>query len=70
MCDWSLLQSKLISNSSVSAGSPHVKKIRFSLRQKGSTAGGRATVALLHLNDAERVVYRLGLIDIAHYPPL
>ena len=34
----------------------------------GITASGRATVALLHLNDAERVTYRLGLIDIGHYP--
>jgi hypothetical protein len=25
-------------------------------------------VALLHLNDAERVAYRLGLIDLGHYP--
>jgi 5-methylcytosine-specific restriction endonuclease McrA len=32
------------------------------------TSSGRATVALLHLNDAERVAYRLGLIDIGHYP--
>jgi hypothetical protein len=32
------------------------------------TASDRAAVALLHLNDAERVVYRLGLVDIGHYP--
>ncbi len=25
-------------------------------------------VALLHLNDAERPAYRLGLVDIGHYP--
>ena len=37
-------------------------------RIEGITASGRATVALLHLNDAERVAYRLGLIDIGHYP--
>ncbi len=36
-------------------------------RIEGMTASGRATVALLHLNDAERVAYRLGLIDIGHY---
>jgi uncharacterized membrane protein len=35
---------------------------------EGITASGRATVSLLHLNDAERVAYRLGLIDIGHYP--
>ena len=35
---------------------------------EGITSSGRATVALLHLNDAERVAYRLGLIDIGHYP--
>jgi hypothetical protein len=35
---------------------------------EGITASGRATVALLHLNDPERVAYRLGLIDIGHYP--
>ena len=35
---------------------------------EGITASGRATVALLHLNDAERVTYRLGLIDLGHYP--
>ena len=37
-------------------------------RIEGLTASGRATVALLHLNDVERVAYRLGLIDIGHYP--
>jgi len=36
---------------------------------EGITASGRATVALLHLNDPERVTYRLGLIDLGHYPP-
>jgi len=35
---------------------------------EGITSSGRATVALLHLNDAERVAYRLGLIDLGHYP--
>ncbi len=35
---------------------------------EGITSSGRATVALLHLNDAERVAYRLGLVDIGHYP--
>ena len=35
---------------------------------EGITASGRATVALLHLNDAERVAYRLRLNDIGHYP--
>ena len=35
---------------------------------EGMTARGRATVALLHFNDAERVAYRLGLIDLGHYP--
>ena len=34
---------------------------------EGITSSGRATVALLHLNDAERVTFRLGLIDINHY---
>jgi HNH endonuclease len=33
------------------------------------TSSGRATVILLHLNAAERVAYRLGLIAIGHYPP-
>ena len=37
-------------------------------RIEGITASGRATAALLHLNDPERVTYRLGLIDIGHYP--
>ena len=37
-------------------------------RIEGITSSGRATVALLHLNDAERVAYRLGLIDLGHYP--
>jgi 5-methylcytosine-specific restriction endonuclease McrA len=37
-------------------------------RIEGITASSRATVALLHLNDAERVAYRLGLIDLGHYP--
>ena len=37
-------------------------------RIEGITARGRATVVLLHLNDAERVAYRLGLIDIGHFP--
>ena len=34
---------------------------------EGITSSGRATVALLHLNDAERVAFRLALIDIGHY---
>jgi hypothetical protein len=38
-------------------------------RIEGITASGRATVALLHLNDAERITYRLGLIALGHYPP-
>jgi hypothetical protein len=37
-------------------------------RAQGISSSGRATVALLHLNDVERVAYRLGLIDIGHYP--
>jgi 5-methylcytosine-specific restriction endonuclease McrA len=36
-------------------------------RIEGLTASARATVALLHFNDVERVAYRLGLIDIGHY---
>ena len=36
---------------------------------EGINASGCATVALLHLNDPERVAYRLGLIDLGHYPP-
>lgn len=32
------------------------------------TASGRATVALLHLNDEERIARREGLISIGHYP--
>ena len=36
---------------------------------EGTTANGRATVELLRLNDPERVAYRLGLIEIGHYPP-
>jgi hypothetical protein len=36
---------------------------------EGMTASGRATVALLHLNDPERVAYHLGLIDLGHYSP-
>ena len=35
---------------------------------EGMTASGRATVILLHLNDAERIAYRLGLMEIGHYP--
>jgi|SRR5258707_5818845 len=35
---------------------------------EGITASDRATVALLHINNAERVSYRLGLIEIGHYP--
>jgi hypothetical protein len=35
---------------------------------EGITSSGRATVALLHMNDPERVAYRLGLIEIGHYP--
>jgi hypothetical protein len=35
---------------------------------EGITASGRATAALLHLNDEERVAYRLGLIEIGRYP--
>jgi len=32
------------------------------------TASGRATVALLHFNDEERIAHRLGLIEIGHFP--
>ncbi len=35
---------------------------------KGITSSGRATVTLLHMNDPERVAYRLGLIEIGRYP--
>ncbi len=35
---------------------------------EGITSSGRATVTLLHMNDPERVTYRLGLIEIGHYP--
>lgn len=35
---------------------------------EGITACGRATSALLHMNDAERVAYRMGLVEIGHYP--
>jgi 5-methylcytosine-specific restriction endonuclease McrA len=35
---------------------------------EGITSSGRATVALLHLNAPERVAYRLGLIELGHYP--
>lgn len=35
---------------------------------EGITSSGRATVVLLHMNDSERVAYRLGLIEIGHYP--
>lgn len=38
-------------------------------RIEGVAASGRATAALLHLNDPERVAFRLGLVDIGHYPP-
>jgi len=34
---------------------------------EGLTASGRATVTLLRLNGAERVAFRLGLIEIGHY---
>lgn len=37
-------------------------------RIEGITSSGRATVALLHLNDAERVAFRLRLIELGHYP--
>jgi 5-methylcytosine-specific restriction endonuclease McrA len=36
---------------------------------EGLTASGRATVALLRLNETERVAFRLGLIEIGRYPP-
>jgi hypothetical protein len=35
---------------------------------EGITSSGRATVTLLHMNDSERVAYRMGLIEIGHYP--
>ena len=35
---------------------------------EGISSSGRATVALLHLNAPERVAYRLGLIELGHYP--
>ena len=34
---------------------------------EGITARGRATVALLHFNDTERVAFRLRLIELGHY---
>jgi hypothetical protein len=36
---------------------------------EGITSSGRATVTLLHMNDPERVAYRLGLIEIGRYLP-
>jgi hypothetical protein len=35
---------------------------------EGITSSSRATVVLLHMNDVERVAYRLGLIEVGHYP--
>lgn len=35
---------------------------------EGITSSGRATVALLRMNDPERVAYRLALIELGHYP--
>ena len=37
---------------------------------EGITASGRATANLLHLNSEERVAFRLGLMEIGHYPPV
>lgn len=37
-------------------------------RIEGITASGRATVALLRLNDPERVTFRLRLIELGYYP--
>src|SRR5215472_5329999 len=33
---------------------------------EGITSSGRATATLLHMNDLERVAYRMGLIEIGH----
>jgi hypothetical protein len=38
-------------------------------RIEGLTAAGRATSTLLHLNSADRLDFRLGLMEIGHYPP-
>jgi HNH endonuclease len=46
----------------------HVIAEKHGGRIEGITASGRATVTLLHLTDAEGVAYRLGLIDLGHYP--
>lgn len=35
---------------------------------EGITASSRATVALLRMNDPERVAYRLALIELGRYP--
>ena len=37
-------------------------------RIEGITASGRATIALLHMNDPERVAYRLALMTLGRYP--
>ncbi len=39
-------------------------------RIEGVTARGRAIAALLHMNDAERVTQRVGLIALGRYPIL
>jgi hypothetical protein len=53
---------------------PHEQKWQRHFRLNGTliegiTSSGRATVALLHMNDPERVALRLELIEIGHYPP-
>lgn len=63
-----------LSNKAVFLFNPREQRWHCHLRLNGAliegmTASGRATVALLHLNDPERVAYRLGLIDLGHYPP-
>ena len=64
----------LISNKVVFLFNPREQRWKRQFRLNGAliegiAASGRATVALLHLNDPERVAYRLGLIDLGHYPP-
>ena len=34
---------------------------------EGITSSGRATTVLFHMNELERVAFRLGLIEIGHY---
>ena len=68
---WACLYCNRFKGSDLASVDPTSNKVvfLFNSRKQRWHRHFRLNGALLHLNDPERVAYRLGLIDLGHYPP-